>query len=78
MNIQDTVPDCCTGTSPCPVRYEVTVPCAGIRTGKDGKLYCAACSLRLNKQTPRYCPGCGRDLWKQAKDAPHADRLDPT
>ena len=76
MDIQDTVPDCCTGTSPCPVRYEVTVPMAGIRTGKDGKLYCAACSLRLNKRTPRYCPGCGRDLWKRAKevtDDPYID-----
>ena len=66
MNL-DTVHDCCTGTSPCPPRYEVTIPMAGIRNGKDGR-YCDCCSFKLNKQTPRICPQCGWDLWTRATE----------
>ena len=33
---QDTVTDCCTGTSPCPPKAEST-PMPGIRNGRDGR-----------------------------------------
>jgi anaerobic ribonucleoside-triphosphate reductase len=48
-------------------KYEVTIPMAGIRTGKDGR-YCDACGAKLNKHTPRRCPQCDWDLWTRATE----------
>jgi hypothetical protein len=48
-------------------RYEVTIPMAGIRNGRDGR-QCDCCRANLNKHTPRYCPQCGWDLWTRATE----------
>jgi hypothetical protein len=64
--ILDTVPDGCTSTSPCPPKPE-PAPMPGIRNGRDGR-FCDACGIKMNKHSPRYCPGCGWDLWTRATE----------
>jgi predicted RNA-binding Zn-ribbon protein involved in translation (DUF1610 family) len=46
---------------------KLDTPMPGIRNGRDGR-YCDACGIKMNKHSPRYCPGCGWDLWTRATE----------
>jgi hypothetical protein len=61
MKVNDHPRDCCTGSSPCPRKPAPELPGTVV---SDGGVFCLHCFSKLNKQTPKKCPECGKDLTK--------------